>query len=686
MRVTLRGVRQALASAGGGALTWLLLIGIATVAMDLPAFAYLTGYPRAALVDYVTRPAGLSPLSADFIARILGFAPPPHEASAATAGGAPTNIAARAGVTSVTHAFTNSAFDTAYPVPGVPFTARTNTRFGPQAPGTTHCTTPSSGPAAWYHYVPRSDRSVLADTYGSDYPLKLDVLEGTSEQALQRQQCNTSESGNADVAFKALGGHSYYFVVWGTRGGGALVFNLRPLGATMLASHTPGGGQSNAQTIPPQPVLSHDGRYAAFVSSATNLDPNHPIGPCNPEAEIAGTSPSFDFKCVQVYVFDRVTNAVELMSRSSAGNSADAASFEPTISGDGRYVGFYSAASTLVPGDTNAVFDVFVHDRMTGTTTRESVAPDGAQAHTARTAAFFVGSLHPRLSEDGRYLAYQSDANNLGAPSYCDINPAIGCNLEAFVRDRTTGVTTTVSVTPAGLPSVDGGSFPTGVGLDGGRVLFESDATDLVSGAQGLCRESSAGTNGKCHLLYMRDIRGGHTELVSKSSAGIPGNDHVLWESSSMSPDGRFVAFEAAADNLVPGDSNGSVDTFWRDLQAGRTVRVSVDSAGRQVADTMKGTGNAQANFYTQARCTAISGDGRLVAFDAAAPGLSKLAAASFGGTYIRDLRDNVTLPSLGDSGAGPAGTIAGMSADGSALVYEGGVAEVVVHLLAELE
>lgn len=136
------------------------------------------------------------------------------------------------------------------------------------------------------------------------------------------------------------------------------------------------------------PAMSGDGRFVAFQSSAATLVP--------------GDTNNTD----DVFVHDRVTGANERVSVAGDGAQSDGYSGGPAISADGRYVGFPSGATNLVPGDTNTVWDVFVHDRNIGATERVSVSADGTEANQTS------GST-PALSADGRKVAFVSSASNL---------------------------------------------------------------------------------------------------------------------------------------------------------------------------------------------------------------------------------------------------------------------------------
>src|SRR5262249_22126001 len=138
-----------------------------------------------------------------------------------------------------------------------------------------------------------------------------------------------------------------------------------------------------------------------------------------------------------VFVYDRGTAETERVNVSSLGAEADAATFRGMVSGDGRFVGFRSRANNLVPGDTNDALDVFVHDRVTGLTTRVSVASDGTQADARgfdgpdRGSAFMS---RPFLSANGRYAAFTSRAPNLVEDDHNE-------KADVFVHDLWTGRT-----------------------------------------------------------------------------------------------------------------------------------------------------------------------------------------------------------------------------------------------------
>jgi Tol biopolymer transport system component len=269
----------------------------------------------------------------------------------------------------------------------------------------------------------------------------------------------------------------------------------------------------------------------------------------------------------------------ERVSVASDGTQANNDSDRSLISDDGRYVAFSSSADNLVEGDTNGVQDVFVHDRVTGETTRVSVASDGTQANGAcATIGCWCILSGLSISPDGRYIAFHSDSTNLvegDTNGFTDI----------FVHDRLTGETQRVSAASDGTQGNGGSSIPT-ISRDGRYVAFISDSTNLVEGV----------TNGG---IFVHDRVTGKTTVVSVSSDGTQGNEGAGYP--SISADGRYVAFSSFSNNLVEGDINGDSDCFVHDRTTGETTLESVSSDGRQ------GNGGVGA--------TAISADGRYVAF-----------------------------------------------------------------------
>jgi Tol biopolymer transport system component len=207
-----------------------------------------------------------------------------------------------------------------------------------------------------------------------------------------------------------------------------------------------------------------------------------------------------------------------------------------TISADGSNVAFASAATNLVSGDTNNQMDIFVRPVAGGSTVRVNLGSGGAQANGH--------SNGPSISADGSYVAFYSDASNLVSS---DTNGAS----DIFVCPRTGANCTRVSVNSSGQQGNYGSYYPSLSG-DGQTVLFESGATNLVSGD----------TNNQgdifTHSLVTRS-----TQRVSLAADGSQANQTC--SQSALSLDGRFAAFSSTASNLVPNDTNGYADVFVTD-------------------------------------------------------------------------------------------------------------------------
>ena len=320
------------------------------------------------------------------------------------------------------------------------------------------------------------------------------------------------------------------------------------------------------------PAVSTDGVVVAFDSEATNL-----VG--------GDTNGALD-----VFVRDRAGGRTERVSVSSKGKQGNSGSAGPMLSGDGRFVTFSSGAANLVAGDTNGRSDIFVHDRMTGETTRVSVAADGAQGdnNSIGTAA---------ISADGRFVAFTSDASNLV--------PQTAPGRHIYVKDRSTGAIERVSVDSHGDPAQGFVAASPAISGDGRFVAFASSASNLVK------RDTNGTTD-----VFVHDRITGTTVRASVDSAGAQSNDVSF--RPDLNGDGRFVVFDSAASNLVPGDTNGVPDVFVHDLLSGATERVSVDSFGGEANGQSVGPGIRGGSAFG----ARISGDGRLVAFDSIATNL----------------------------------------------------------------
>ena len=302
----------------------------------------------------------------------------------------------------------------------------------------------------------------------------------------------------------------------------------------------------------------------------------------------------------------------ELVSGAPAGAAANGVSGLLALTPDGRFVAFVSAATNLVPGDTNAATDIFVRDRFTGTTERVSVASGGVQAD--------FESDEPAISADGRFVAFSSNATNL-VPG--DTNS----HWDVFVRDRALGTTERVSVTSAGLQP-DWHCYAPSISADGRFVTFLSTADDLVPG-------DTLGYQD----VFLRDRTAGTTVRVNVSSAGAEANQSAIH--AAISADGSCVVFDSGATNLVTGDTNGFGDVFVRVLASGTTERASVAGA------------MTQANHVSEE--PSISADGRYVAFSSYATNYVAGDTNGLSDIYVRDrTAQTTTRASLSSGGVQP--------------------------------
>jgi hypothetical protein len=227
-------------------------------------------------------------------------------------------------------------------------------------------------------------------------------------------------------------------------------------GTTTLVSASSAGVAGNGQSGLMQTSISGDGLHVAFTSAATNLVASDSNG------------------CVDVFVRHLLLGTTDRASVSSTGLQGNDGSFCATLNGNGTVVAFTSYASNLVSGDSGGQRDVFVRDLQGGATTRVSLDSSGKPGN-GYSGGTNDGNGKCGLSTDGRYVTFQSNANNL-----------IGANKDKngfqdiFHRDRMLGKTTMVSVTPAGAPANGTSSAPS-TSADGLRTMFCSDATNLVA-------------------------------------------------------------------------------------------------------------------------------------------------------------------------------------------------------------
>jgi Tol biopolymer transport system component len=279
-------------------------------------------------------------------------------------------------------------------------------------------------------------------------------------------------TGGNRVAYESVADN---LVVGDTNQVADVFFHDRQSHLTVRVSVDSAGAQGNGASG--EPAVSDDARFVAFASAASNL--------------VAGDGNGSR----DVFVHDRQTGATTLASVPAAGGFANGDSFSPALSADGRFVAFLSAASDLVPGDTNGRTDVFVNDRQTGLTTRVSLS-------TARAEANADCAFAPAIRADGRFVAFTSSATNLVAGDSNGVD-------DVFVHDRATGRTRRVSVSSTRAQGNAASGRRPSLADHGMTVAFTSAATNLVPGDGNGVED-----------VFVHDLQTGQTSRVSQPAAG----------------------------------------------------------------------------------------------------------------------------------------------------------------------
>lgn len=308
----------------------------------------------------------------------------------------------------------------------------------------------------------------------------------------------------------------------------------RQTGSVVRANTTPSGTQmTTGEVIGTSPAVSDDGRFVAFLAYEPGLVSGY-----------AGTHRD-------VYVKDMQTGAIDVSSVSSSGSAGDGDAASVALSANGRYVVFSSAASNLVPGDTNSMNDIFVRDRQNGATTLVSKSYTGGVANG--------GSMWASISCDGAYVAFSSAASDLVA-SDTNSNGAV------FLADRITGDMTDITLNENGYAT---GSAAPQVSCDGTTVVFDSTASNLVSGD----------TNGY-EDIFAYDVMSHVIDRITVSSSGGQSTRYPDegFSTRSVSYDGQYVVYSAYDNGLVSSDTNSKDDVYLRDRKNGTTQLISMRS------------------------------------------------------------------------------------------------------------
>jgi Tol biopolymer transport system component len=474
-----------------------------------------------------------------------------------------------------------------------------------------------SADGAFVAYASDASNLIAGDTNGATdifvFQLATRVTTRASRSSTNAQLNGSSihpsiSSGGRYVAFSSLAINA---VFGDTNDAEDIFVRDRLLDRTSRISVLSTGEETNGNSR--EPTMSSDGRYVAFLASASNLTANDRnraadvflvdrqvptifiatkaakpvagLGASGPAISADGTQVTFASGASSLVTNDRngwpdvfvrdYTQGVTIrVSKPTGAGQSNGESFNPSLSRDGRFVAFLSRASNLVPDDTNDREDVFVRDRQNATTERVSVSSTGEQAN--------LFSREAEISGNGRFVLFWSDASNLV--------PGDGeHSTDLFLRDRVAGTTERAVIDTNGQP----------IGIE-----------DLVSAISADGRFIAFATTANLHPddtefdgdVYLRDRQLGTFERISVPIAGGSPFCCTRVREVAISANGRFVAFNSDARNQVPGDTNDHADVFVRDRQLGTTVRASVLPSDIEP--------------YRQAFSSlSISGDGRHVCF-----------------------------------------------------------------------
>ena len=517
-----------------------------------------------------------------------------------------------------------------------------------------HCFNPSlSFDANLVVFETEADNLIADDTNN----VRDVLLKNRTDGSLQRVSVSSSgEQGNgpsgnavlsADGHFVAFNSEADNLVTGDTNGATDVFLRDLQTGETVLVSLGVGGGPSNGPSY--RPSISADGSFICFQSAASNL--------------VASDTNGFS----DIFLYERATQTVERVSVSETGVEGLENSSSPKISSDGRFIAFESRADNLVPGDSGSS-DIFVYDRVSGTLELVSRNSMGVQGD--------LNSFRPSISGDGRHVAFQSYARNLVAS---DVNG----KADIFVRDGLLGTTERVSLTESGDESNDDSDYPF-ISADGRFVAFQSKANNLgffdiyfapddyifdrkTSTLERVSRYYTGGFTGGTTLapvisgnglfvsfpitdpilpddkFGVHDIYllpnpfkrafglsypefpspfGTFLELLSLSSAGTRGNGSTTFD-ISYSGDGRLVAFASQATNFDPQDTDPIQDVYLRDRTNRTTEFIPVTTA--------------PANPPDASGRPSMSSDGRFLAFQTDRP-LLPIDTNNRADFYVRDL------------------------------------------------
>lgn len=359
--------------------------------------------------------------------------------------------------------------------------------------------------------------------------------------------------------------------------------------------------------------LSADGRYVCFTSAAA-----HDLA-----TDLNGDD--------DVYLADLENlGTLERVSVSMTGGDGNGKSYDPSVSANGRYVVFTSTSTNLVPGDVEGKTDIFLRDRVLGTTRRlsQTAAGVGGDSNSTQSA----------ISADGTCVAFESDATNL-------VVPDLAGTYDVYWLELANGTLECIS-RPSGPQVASSDSGRPALSSDGQRIAFHSSAAGLVSQPVGNSSQ-----------IVLHDRATGTRTCCSPTLSGA-GTNNTCTE-TTISADGSFVAFTSWASNLLPADTNSTEDVYIFDVTAQRLELVSVGPTGT----VQSGSTRPQ-----------LSSDGRFVAFNSNAIGLlSQTLPYNGTRTYVRDRLTGINVHAAyrqnGNWPTGSSDTIC-ISGDGARVVF----------------
>lgn len=615
-------------SVGAATASALVLLLSAQLAAAIPAETRLIDAGDRVGLDYDALPQTVSPLSASFIADVLGRPVPVRpdaasdevsSASAATGTVSTAPSAAREGPINQTtvapnppgfaldHEATNDDMADARVVDAVDFSASTDASSATREPGEPSSCAPV-GDTVWYRWTPEDHIRVVATTQGTDGVATLAVFQGDTPADLQPVGCEYGVAGPTQLILRPWAGTTYWFQVTGPLGLDRVGFTLTQIG-DIVEIHDPStyspddwsARQSTDQVDHYQVwmgAVSDDGRHVLVVDPEPFDEHDHNGG-------------------WDIVLIDTVTGERELISRGIDGHAGQ----RPTNAGvamtpDGRYVVFSSPSPDLVPDDSNGAIDTFVRDRLTGDLEMISVTSEEEQRRYTPDCG--LGCLDDdshvitdvSISDDGRFVTFETqlpldprdpvrreDVWLAGGDIDDQPFPVTPWEIDAYLRDRVAGTTEMLAIRDDGTQYRGWyNSMDATVSGDGSIVVFATDGP--------LVDEDTD------HQVdhYVRDLtgRGPRTTLLSTAVEGVHSFAAGITQ-PVLTPDGRFVVLTVAS-QVSDEDDNTKYDVVVHDRATGAVERVTVPTGAVESAGYDSPWGATPGK-------PSISADGRYVTF-----------------------------------------------------------------------